>query len=267
VGLSLLAHGAAAVTAGTIVHRLGSTAVAPAATRLASQVTLTEIELVPAPPPAVAPAEAGEAGTALRPEVPRPATPVRHRSASPAHVPAQASGPATTPAAPVPEVTAAIAIATAPTLNPGPEKEEAAPARFALAVGTIGNVAVVSAPSGARGAAPSTTPASAGGGSTGGDVGSVLPERDVTERARLVSSGPLLYPMAARRAELEADIALELVVGLDGRVVSARVLRPAGYGLDEEAVRAVSAYRFSPARRDGRPVRVRMPWTVQFRLR
>ena len=265
MGLSLLAHGAAAVTAGTIVHRLGSTAVAPAATRLASQVALTEIELVPAPPPAVAPAEAGEAGTALRPEVPRPATPVRHRSASPAHVPAQASGPATTPAAPVPEVTAAIA--TAPTLNPGPEKEEAAPARFALAVGTIGNVAVVSAPSGARGAAPSTTPASAGGGSTGGDVGSVLPEREVTERARLVSSGPLLYPMAARRAELEADIALELVVGLDGRVVSARVLRPAGYGLDEEAVRAVSAYRFSPARRDGRPVRVRMPWTVQFRLR
>jgi len=45
------------------------------------------------------------------------------------------------------------------------------------------------------------------------------------------------------------------------------VLRPAGYGLDEEAVRAMRAYRFSPARRDGLPVRVRMPWTVQFRLR
>jgi TonB family protein len=94
-----------------------------------------------------------------------------------------------------------------------------------------------------------------------------VPEREVTERARLVSSGPLRYPEAARRAELEADVALELVVGPDGRVASARVVRPAGYGLDDEAVRAVRAYRFSPARLDGRPVRVRMPWTVQFRLR
>jgi outer membrane biosynthesis protein TonB len=41
----------------------------------------------------------------------------------------------------------------------------------------------------------------------------------------------------------------------------------AGYGLDDAAARAIRDYRFSPAIRAGRPVAVRMRWTVQFRLR
>lgn len=259
MGLSLLAHGAAALTAGTIVHLRGWAAVAPAPARLASQVALTEIELVPAPTLPVAPAEAGDEGTVAQPEIPRPATPARRRSAGPAFTRAQASGPTATPAAPISE-----------TAGPAPaaplEEGESAPARFALVVGTIGNVAVAAAPSSGRGAKLSPTASGAAGDDVGPGEG-VVPEREVTERARLVWSGPLVYPAAARRAELEADVALEIVVGLDGRVVSARVRQPAGYGLDEEAVRAVGAYRFSPARRDGRPVRVHMPWTVQFRLR
>ena len=49
--------------------------------------------------------------------------------------------------------------------------------------------------------------------------------------------------------------------------VLARALTHVGYGLDEAALRAIRAYRFSPARRAGRPVPVRMRWSVQFRLR
>jgi len=265
VCLSLLAHGAAAVTAGTIVHLRGPTALAPAPTRLASQVALTEIELVPAPPLPGGQADADDEEIATPPEVPRPAMPVRRHAAGSARVRAQTAGPATAPVAPLTEISAA---ATSPA--PASEQEAASPPRFALAVGTIGNVAVVSPSSKGPRSGPPKIPAGAGHGSAAGELGSageVVPEGEVAERAQLVSSGPLLYPAAARRAELEADVALELVVGLDGRVVSARVLRPAGYGLDEEAVRAVGAYLFSPARRDGRPVRVRMPWTVQFRLR
>jgi len=41
----------------------------------------------------------------------------------------------------------------------------------------------------------------------------------------------------------------------------------AGYGLDEAALTAIRAYRFSPAVRAGRAVPVRMRWVVQFRLR
>jgi len=256
VCLSLLAHGAAAVTAGTIVKLRGPDTFAPAAPRVATPVSLTELELVPAPVPPVEPAEDG--GTAVEPEIPRPATPVRRRLAVSTRARAHASGPSTV------AVGAAIEPASPVATPDMPVNDEAPRARFALTVGTIGNVAVTSAPSASR-PSPGAPARGEAGGPMGGD--GVLPEREVSVRARLVSSGPLVYPTAARRAEVEADLALEIVVDVDGRVMAARVLQPAGYGLDEEAVRAVRAYRFSPARRDGRPVRVRMPWTVQFRLR
>jgi TonB family protein len=88
----------------------------------------------------------------------------------------------------------------------------------------------------------------------------------VSVPARLLSSGPLPYPAAARQAEIEVDLPLELVVDGAGRVTAARGLTRVGYGLDEAALAAIRSYRFSPALRDGRPVPVRMRWTVQFRL-
>lgn len=93
-------------------------------------------------------------------------------------------------------------------------------------------------------------------------------ETEVDIRARLISARPLVYPAQARRSEIEADIALDIVVDGTGTVVSARAAgRDAtGYGLDEAALQAVRGYRFSPAMRAGRPVSVRMRWTVQFRL-
>jgi protein TonB len=89
----------------------------------------------------------------------------------------------------------------------------------------------------------------------------------VSVPARLLSSSPLVYPPAARQAEIESDFPVEIVVDLDGRVIAARAITRAGYDLDEAALRAIRAYRFSPAMRGGQPVRVRMRWTVQFRLR
>jgi protein TonB len=65
---------------------------------------------------------------------------------------------------------------------------------------------------------------------------------------------------------VEADLPLEIVVGTDGRVGSARPLAHARYGLDEAALRALLHYRFSPAMRGGRAVPGRMRWVVQFRL-
>ena len=71
----------------------------------------------------------------------------------------------------------------------------------------------------------------------------------------------------ARQAEIESDFPVEIVVDSDGSVAAARAVNRVGYGLDEAALRAIREYRFSPALRAGRPVRVRMRWTVQFRLR
>ena len=85
--------------------------------------------------------------------------------------------------------------------------------------------------------------------------------------ARLVRSVAAAYPAHARSDEVEGDVAVEIVVDREGRVVDARVTRPAGHGFDEAALVAVRAYHFSPAQREGHAVRVRMPWSVQFRLR
>jgi len=155
-----------------------------------------------------------------------------------------------------------------------PDVASAAP-RFTLA--PVGQPAVVIRAGGAR-AAPDVTSAPglptggvaahvAGAGGGGASAEEVFAESRVTARARLVASVPPLYPAAARRNEIEADVPLEIVVDAAGRVRSAAALDGVGVGLGEAARAAVARYRFSPALRDGRPVAVRMRWIVQFRLR
>jgi TonB family protein len=89
----------------------------------------------------------------------------------------------------------------------------------------------------------------------------------VSVPAKLAASATAAYPADARAEDLEGDVALEIVVDRTGAVVDARVTKRAGHGFDESALAAIRRYRFSPAARDGHAVRVRMPWTVQFRLR
>ena len=83
----------------------------------------------------------------------------------------------------------------------------------------------------------------------------------------LVSRVFPIYPADARSEEVEADVPLEIVVDKSGKVVSARALSHVGYGFDESAISAIRQYRFSPAGRAGHAVAVRMPWTMQFRLK
>jgi protein TonB len=114
---------------------------------------------------------------------------------------------------------------------------------------------------GGRGEGASSARGAADGGET------TYGEAGVNVPARLVAGVPPSYPEAARAAEMEADVPVEIVVSARGEVIESRLLTRVGYGLDESAVRAVRSYRFSPAMRDGRAVRVRMRWSVLFRLR
>jgi protein TonB len=104
------------------------------------------------------------------------------------------------------------------------------------------------------------------GATEGGDVAQTYPENGVSSQARLLEGTPPEYPPAARAAAVEADLPLEIVVDASGAVIDARLLRHAGYGLDEAALRAIRAYRFAPAQRAGHGVSVRMRWVVDFRL-
>jgi protein TonB len=99
-----------------------------------------------------------------------------------------------------------------------------------------------------------------------GDDTEAVPEEGVSTPARLARGGAPVYPQLAREKGVEADVPLEIVISPAGVVESARALSHPGYGLEQAALEGVRSYRFSPAIQRGRPVRVRMRWTVEFRL-
>jgi protein TonB len=91
-------------------------------------------------------------------------------------------------------------------------------------------------------------------------------EASVDAKPALLSGSVPVYPVDAARDGIESDVRLEIVLDTTGAVIDARPLAHVGHGLDDAALRAVRTYRFSRGLRHGRPVRVRMAWTVMFRL-
>ncbi len=61
------------------------------------------------------------------------------------------------------------------------------------------------------------------------------------------------YTEEARRARVEGEVLLEVVLESSGHVRVLRVVRGLGHGLDESAVRAAQQISFKPAMRDGQP--------------
>lgn len=76
-----------------------------------------------------------------------------------------------------------------------------------------------------------------------------------------------LYPEAERRMDREADVIVAIHIGADGSVGSVDVRRSAGASFDEAARKVGMLMRFSPAiGLNGKPVPVRLPQPIQFRL-
>lgn len=83
----------------------------------------------------------------------------------------------------------------------------------------------------------------------------------------LIQSSPPTYPQTAIERRWEGTVLLRLRVTAEGHVDRVAILNSSGYDvLDGEAVRAIRAWRFVPATRDGHPVAsfVRLP--VRFDL-
>lgn len=74
------------------------------------------------------------------------------------------------------------------------------------------------------------------------------------------------YPRLARELGKEGTVLLRLTIDERGRLMDVEVLKRAGSGFDEEAVRAVRESSFSPARIDGKPVRCRARLPIRFVL-
>jgi len=77
---------------------------------------------------------------------------------------------------------------------------------------------------------------------------------------------PPIYPAIAQQARVEGIVIIEAIIGADGRVQQARVLRSTPL-LDDAALAAVRQWMFTPTLLNGVPVPVIMTVTVNFTLR
>jgi protein TonB len=88
----------------------------------------------------------------------------------------------------------------------------------------------------------------------------------VTPPVALATPSPS-YPELARRAHVEGVVILEAIIGADGFVRDARVLRSANVLLEASALDAVRRWRYRAATVEGRGVPVYLTVVVTFSLR
>ena len=119
--------------------------------------------------------------------------------------------------------------------------QAAADTRFLLDVG---------APSGAPVSSSGITPVRVGG--------------DIRVPAKIKDAKPV-YPPEAMASRVQGIVILEALIGVDGSVEQARVLRSIPL-LDQAALDAVRQWQFTPTLLNGAPVPVIMTVTVNFTL-
>lgn len=116
-------------------------------------------------------------------------------------------------------------------------------------------------------ATPETQDAPAGGTSTEAMQAGDAPVRvggNIRTPTKTRNVSPV-YPPEAQAARVSGMVILEAVIGRDGRVTDAKVLRSVPM-LDQAAIDAVMQWEFTPTLLNGAPVRVIMTVTVNFTL-
>ncbi len=68
----------------------------------------------------------------------------------------------------------------------------------------------------------------------------------------------------ARHKKISGDVQVYLIVDEQGLPTRLKVVRGLGFGLDEEALKAVAKYRFEPGTYQGKPVSVPLYIEVNF---
>ena len=87
---------------------------------------------------------------------------------------------------------------------------------------------------------------------------------DIKEPKKIKDVKPV-YPEAAKAAGVQGIVIIEIMIGTDGAVNEAKVLRSVPE-LDRAAVDAVMQWKYTPTLLNGEPVKVIMTVTVTFSL-
>ena len=92
----------------------------------------------------------------------------------------------------------------------------------------------------------------------------VRPGGNIQPPRRIVSVAPI-YPVIAQQARVQGTVAIEALIGEDGKVRNAKVIS-GKVSLNDAALTAVRQWVFTPTRLNGEPVAVIMTVTVVFSL-
>jgi TonB family protein len=107
-------------------------------------------------------------------------------------------------------------------------------------------------------------------------VTQLSPKRQATAEVSKIGNGvaapKLLYKLEpsysaeARAAKVQGTVVLSVVIGTGGRASDVQLRKGVGYGLDEQALDAITQWIFKPGTRDGMAVPVQAMIEVNFRL-
>ena len=77
----------------------------------------------------------------------------------------------------------------------------------------------------------------------------------------------MVYPVTAQENGVQGRVTVSFVVETDGSIINVKVARSVDPSLDREAMRIVKAMpKWTPGKKDGKPVRVKYTVPVVFRL-
>jgi protein TonB len=102
-------------------------------------------------------------------------------------------------------------------------------------------------------------------GVVGGDGDVPVPVRDYDRPPRPLTQTRPVYPPEAFQKKIEGTVLTEILIGVDGHVVRARIVRSVP-ALDAAALAAVRQWTFAPGMKSGRPVATLATAPVTFRI-
>jgi protein TonB len=143
-----------------------------------------------------------------------------------------------------------------------------------IATNNMPNLGMPNAPSAAIGSLGNGSGGGIGSGNgngigpgSGGNMGGGVYKIGGGVRAPVLTYQPdAEFSEEARKAKFSGNVMVDLIVDEQGNPSHIKVARGVGMGLDEKAVEAVRQYKFKPATKDGKPVKVEVTIDVNFQI-
>lgn len=76
-----------------------------------------------------------------------------------------------------------------------------------------------------------------------------------------------VYPLALRKEGISGTVIVEIIIGIDGKVESARVIKAPDDRMNASVEKAARLWRFTPATSNGKPTRMLQQYPIEFNLK